>query len=222
MLFDIGGPIDTEAAAEQAIDAAIRAVAAANLGAVVSDADYRAAECHAVRSFAPNAYHAILWALLGDAAATAWPAVVARLPPRRFELRPGIAGLLHMLAGQGVRLGLAANQPAEALDWLRAQGLAGCFAAFDVSGTTGLRKPDPRVFLQAAVALGVAPEACIMVGDRIDNDIAPARALGLAAVRFRCGRHAEQAPRCWQDVPDDDVDDVPGLAATLRQLLQME
>ena len=34
-----------------------------------------------------------------------------------------------------------------------------------------------------------------MVGDRIDNDIAPATTLGMRTVLFRTGRHAAQQPR---------------------------
>ncbi len=221
VLFDIGGPIDLERAGEAQADAAIRAVVAERTGSTVSDAAYDAACGQAVRNFAPNAYQAILWTLLGQGAAEAWPAVTGLLSRPLLELRPGIAGLLADLAGRGIPLGLAANQPASVLKLLADAGIAGYFTGLDVSGTTGLRKPDPRVFLQAAASLGVAPEDCIMVGDRIDNDIAPARTLGLATVLLRGGRHADQQPRSWLEVPDAEVRDVPGLAATLYRLLQI-
>ena len=52
-----------------------------------------------------------------------------------------------------------------------------------------------------------------MVGDRIDNDIAPARVLGIHAVLFRTGRHRAQEPRTWEEIPDAEVHDVAGGAA---------
>jgi HAD superfamily hydrolase (TIGR01549 family) len=223
VLFDIGGPIDLETEAERQIDADLRSALAAE-GIAVGDAAYAAAERRAIESFAPNAYQAILWSLCdGDRARAerAW----SRLPslqagrPRPFELRPGIRELLAGLAGRGIRLGLAANQPAAVLADLRAAGIVGLFAGLSVSGTLGLRKPDPRLFLRACAALSAGPADCIMVGDRIDNDVAPARLLGMAAIRFRTGRHAGQRPRSWLDVPDAEVEDVPGLARAIDRLL---
>jgi ribonucleotide monophosphatase NagD (HAD superfamily) len=44
-----------------------------------------------------------------------------------------------------------------------------------------------------------------MVGDRIDNDIAPACSLGMRTVLSRTGRHIAQQPRCAAEVPDAEV-----------------
>lgn len=223
ILFDVGGPIDTEIAFERAIDADLRAALAAE-GVAVDDAAYAAAGRAAVASFAPNAYQAILWSLCRQdrkRAERAWSRVAAAVAgrPRPFQLRPGIDLLLADLAGRGIRLGLAANQPASILADLEATGIARFFDDLPVSGTIGLRKPDPRLFLRACAALSVEPDACVMVGDRIDNDIAPARLLGMAAIRFRTGRHAGQRPRSWLEVPEAEVEDVSSLASALDRLL---
>ena len=58
-----------------------------------------------------------------------------------------------------------------------------------------------------------------MVGDRIDNDIAPAKALGIAAVQFRSGRHRRQRPRSPAEEPDAIVTDVRELEAAIGALL---
>ncbi len=50
-----------------------------------------------------------------------------------------------------------------------------------------------------------------MVGDRIDNDVAPANALGMYTILFRTGRHIDQQPRCLDDLADAEVRDVAGL-----------
>ena len=58
-----------------------------------------------------------------------------------------------------------------------------------------------------------------MVGDRIDNDVAPARTLGMRTVLFRTGRHAAQQPRSADEVPDAEVRNVAGLRVVLAHLL---
>ena len=58
-----------------------------------------------------------------------------------------------------------------------------------------------------------------MVGDRIDNDIAPAKALGMAAILFRSGRHRRQRPRTSAEEPDAVVTDVRGLEEAILTLL---
>jgi FMN phosphatase YigB (HAD superfamily) len=98
-------------------------------------------------------------------------------------------------------------------------GIAELFGYHGLSGTTGLRKPDPQVFLAAATALGLPSSACIMVGDRIDNDIAPAKALGMATIQFRGGRHRRQRPRGSDEEPDAVVSDVLELECAILDLL---
>jgi HAD superfamily hydrolase (TIGR01509 family) len=218
VLWDVGGPISAEVAHEVAIDRQIRAALVAE-GVVVSDAEYALACAWAVKSFAPNAYEAIFWRLTEG-----WPAARARLAGRHFsggafELRPGIAEVLDGLHSRGVLLGLAANQPAAILPVLDAAGIGELFAHREVSGSHGYRKPDVRLFLRACADLAVAPGECIMVGDRIDNDIAPAKLLGMRTVLFRTGRHIRQQPRAWDEVPDAEVWSVAELAGALDALL---
>lgn len=228
VLFDVGGPIDTEVVFEQLVDRDIRAAFAAE-GVAVTDAEYVAANAHAVAAFAPDAYTAIIWRLAGGDAALA-RAVEARFrspdagPARQserggIEPRPGIVELIRWLGGSGLLLGLAANQPARVVGELDALGCGQYFSHREVTGHHRLRKPDVRLFLRACEDLGVAPEETVMVGDRIDNDIAPARWLGMTAIRLRTGRHRDQQPRALDEVPHADVTDVAGLRAALESIL---
>ncbi len=222
VLFDVGGPINTEVAHERQIDAAIRS-ALAGAGVTMSDAGYAEASAWAVEHYAPDAHTAIIWRLtsgdrpLAERVYAAMHARMAETPS--FELRDGIIDLLGDLHGRGVRLGLAANQPHTTLAVLDAAGVGAYFHHREVSGTHGYRKPDLRLFLRCCADLDVDPTACIMVGDRIDNDIAPARQLGMRTVLFRSGRHAAQQPRSADEVPDADVRDVAGLRSAIVEML---
>src|SRR5437588_11279044 len=93
ILFDVGGPIDTEATRERMIDEHIRA-AVEGAGITVTDDAYTLANDRAVESFAPDAYAAIIWHLTGqrsDVSQDVHAAFLARRSERQvFELRPGI------------------------------------------------------------------------------------------------------------------------------------
>jgi HAD superfamily hydrolase (TIGR01549 family) len=222
VLFDVGGPLSTEVEHERAIDADIRSLFA-EAGMLVTDARYAEVWRSAVESFAPNAYEAVIWQLAeGDEeVATSVYREVARRGNERgsFQLREGIAELLAALSTRGLRLGLAANQPADVIERLEKVGIAKYFQSTVVSGSHGYYKPDVRLFLHACEALGVTPEECVVVGDRIDCDIVPAKALGMRAVRLRTGRHIAQEPRNDDERPDAEASDVPGLRAAIFALL---
>lgn len=226
VLFDVGGPLDTEIIHERLTDLHIREALEAE-GVAVSDAQYADANRWAVDSFAWNAYEAIVWCLSGgdvELSRRVMQRVVERGNERRaardgIELREGMTELLKWLHERGIRIGLAANQPLTVLDALDRRGIGRYFHHREVSGTHGYRKPDVRLFLCACDDLGVPPEACIMVGDRIDNDIVPAKWLGMYAILFRTGRHIEQQPRSWRELPDAEVRDVPQLVRAIDAML---
>ncbi len=69
-------------------------------------------------------------------------------------------------------------------------------AVFD-SAVVGLRKPDPAFFRHALEKLGAEPGTSAMVGDSVDMDLRPARALGLCSVWIRGA-----TPRETDFVPD--------------------
>jgi putative hydrolase of the HAD superfamily len=221
VLFDVGGPLDTEVTRERLIDAHIRAAFAA-AGHVVDDAAFADAVRWAVDSFASDAYKAIIWRLAGqdvDLSEHVYRAFAARAHERQlFELREGIPELLDHLHARGLHLGLAANQQHSIIAQLDARGIGRYFRHREASGTHGLCKPDVRLFLRACDGLGVQPVECIMVGDRIDNDVVPAKLLGMRTVLFRTGHHHAQQPRSWEERPDVEVHDGAGLARAIDLL----
>ncbi len=222
ILFDVGGPLDMEFAWEIAVDSAIAAACGLE-GIRLDQAAIEAASDRAVEAFAADTYAHMIETLVGGD-----PATIERVRQRvrsitgsldLFQLRPDIDSLLRRLVARGLKLGIVANQPAAIVPRLERAGIAKFFAYTGISGTTGLRKPDPCAFQTAAEALGAAPADCIMVGDRIDNDIAPAKALGMAAILFRHGRHRKQRPRTPAETPDASVTYVRELDAAIDTLV---
>ena len=51
----------------------------------------------------------------------------------------------------------------------------------------GVEKPDPASFTRVAALAGLPPEKIAYVGDRLDNDVLPAREAGMVGVFLRRG-----------------------------------
>jgi HAD superfamily hydrolase (TIGR01549 family) len=225
VIFDIGGPLDLETSFEAAIDDDIQ-VGLKREGFVFDEAAWDAANRRAIETCAPSVYRSVIWQLThGDLTASRriYDWMQERAAQRDiFEPRPGIETVLADLKARGLKLGLAANQPAEAIERIDRHGLGGYFGNPGVSGVYGFRKPDVRLFVRACSDLGVEPADCVMVGDRIDNDIVPAKLLGMRTVLFRTGRHLAQQPRSWDEIPDFEVASVEGLQIAIDALLEAD
>jgi len=117
----------------------------------------------------------------------AWRAADREVRPRYNQLCPAIDGageLLRALAPR-FRLGLIANQGAECREVLKHSGLLDRFEVVALSEEEGVFKPDPALFERAIGRAGVEPGRAVMIGDRLDNDIAPASGLGMATAWVR-------------------------------------
>jgi 5'-nucleotidase len=145
--------------------------------------------------------HEVVAAVLdGAGCAEVWASAEREVRAGYATLSPLIAGadsLIEQLALHH-RLGLIANQGPECRARLAALGLLDSFAVVALSEERGLFKPDPDLFRWAIARAGTSPANCVMVGDRLDNDIAPAQAEGMATVWVRWPRRAAKG---WR--PDD-------------------
>src|SRR5690606_18834674 len=76
----------------------------------------------------------------------------------------------------------------------------GLFEVLGVSDEVGFEKPDARLFQWAPEQANVEPGQALMIGDRVDNDIRPAKALGIQTRWLRLGHEG----RGWQ--PKDEFE----------------
>ena len=103
----------------------------------------------------------------------------------RFDLYPDALPCLERLHGAGYFVGVAGNQSTQLEEWARGQELPVDVVAS--SASWGVEKPSPEFFARVVEASGVAPHEVAYVGDRLDNDVLPARAAGLVAIQIRRG-----------------------------------
>jgi len=89
---------------------------------------------------------------------------------------------LERLRDAGYRLGIIANQPSQVRTVLERDGLVPFFEVWGVSEDLGLQKPDPALFRHAVRTARVEPARAVMVGDRLDYDVRPARTAGMRTV----------------------------------------
>ena len=113
---------------------------------------------------------------------------------------------LRTLSDKGYQLGIIANQNPGAKDRLDAWGLGRYFSVIASSAELGISKPDKEIFRLALAMADRRPENAVMVGDRLDNDIRPAKELGMKTVRIRKGLAIYMKPSCEAEVPDFTVD----------------
>ena len=110
---------------------------------------------------------------------------------RGTALLPATRRVLGALRQAGCLLGIASNAQPYTRHELAAAALPLTWFAPDLcfwSGDHGIAKPSPQVFARLAAALaarGIAPHETLMIGDRADNDIEPARAAGWQTWHFR-------------------------------------
>ncbi len=104
---------------------------------------------------------------------------------RADDLYPDALRALGALRSAGYRIAIVANQPESRTDELRRLGIDAEVIA--MSGAMGVAKPDPGFFERALSLMGAAPGDVAYVGDRLDNDVAPAAAFGMRAVWIRRG-----------------------------------
>ncbi len=96
----------------------------------------------------------------------------------------GVPEMLNTLSSAGLKLALVSNATSGRLirrSLSKAQ-LAPYFEQVVVSADLGICKPNPAIFTQVVRALQVESASAIMVGDRLDTDIAGAHAAGIRSV----------------------------------------
>lgn len=111
------------------------------------------------------------------------------------------------------RLGIIANQNPGAEERLENYGLRRYFEVIVSSAEVGLAKPDERIFHLALKLAHCAPEHAVMVGDRPDNDIYPAKRLGMRTVRVTQGYARFQPARGAEYEADMTVASIEDLQA---------
>ena len=119
--------------------------------------------------------------------------------------------VLKQLCQKGYRLGVIANQSPGTKDRLENWGLLKYFDIVLASAEEGVSKPDIEIFDRALTAANCLPINAVMVGDRLDNDIAPAKKLGMKTVRIKQGLSGLASVTDESEQADKEIDNLSEL-----------
>lgn len=145
--------------------------------------------------------------------------------PGRFRegllnVSPAVLQALEELRGMSLELGLISNAGLDEVAAWSESPLASLFSAALFSCHEGVMKPDAEIYLRAARRLGVAPEACLYVGDGGSHEHEGARAVGMRTVLI-LGLLRETSPEAAAQrarVTDHEVETFPELVALVKSL----
>lgn len=198
IFFDLGSTLIDETAAD------LRRIREMTAGTNITVEEYREKRLEFIRQ-----------GVSGDRAAIAFFGLT-KTPWHSEEERPypDAAPTLAALKRRGFRLGVIANQNPGTKPRLADWDLLQYFDVIAASAEEGVEKPDPAIFQLALMRTSCRPDLAVMIGDRMDNDIAPAKALGLHTVRLLRGLGAYHTVRSSKEEPEYTIRD-------LTELLQL-
>jgi HAD superfamily hydrolase (TIGR01549 family) len=213
LFFDLGNTlISEEAATEQRIRGLVSSLE--RCGTRRSIEDVRSALREASEEFAPRLITRAIEKLTDSLDHRKLIEAEARYPKELESPYDGAERTLRALSARW-KIGVIANQSAGTEDRLRKWGLMPFISICLSSAEVGLEKPDPAIFALALSQAGCSPPQAVMIGDRLDNDIRPARLLGWRTIRIAQGFGRFQSPRDALDEADLTVANVTLLTPAL-------
>jgi HAD superfamily hydrolase (TIGR01549 family) len=134
------------------------------------------------------------------------------LNPLRRGVKPALEALSYRY-----RLATLSNNASMIREVLRDYRVDRYFSIMGISEAVGYAKPDPRLFQYVLDEARCRSDEVMMVGDRIDIDIVPARTFGMYTAWVRAGLYGREGHPPTSDIetPDLIVDSLAELAAIL-------
>ncbi|WP_166970160.1 HAD family hydrolase [Brevibacterium atlanticum] len=140
--------------------------------------------------------HRQIWNALGV------EAPVSATTIANIDLYDDAAPCLQAAKTAGLVVGIAGNQPAGAVEQLQALGLSADFVASSFEWK--IAKPAGAFFTEVVRFASVDAAEILYVGDRIDNDIIPAKRAGMMTAFLRRGPWG-QIQRRWPEADAADL-----------------
>lgn len=136
--------------------------------------------------------------------------------PYRYELErlyDNADAVLQSLS-QKYKLGIIANQTDGLVNRLNSLGILKYFSFIISSWDYQIMKPNIKLFQIAVEKSGYNAFETVMVGDRLDNDIFPAKTIGMKTIWIKQGFGGMQKPKIDAYLPDRKI-------SSLRELLEI-
>jgi 8-oxo-dGTP diphosphatase/putative hydrolase of the HAD superfamily len=207
VLIDVGQPLVEDSAIDRAWNDWLVGFLSDHLGREITLDEIIEKQEEAIRCYAPSIFSYVIWHYVkpdkklfadirGNFDSLDYPSLLS--------VRPEAVEVCERLSEKYI-LATAANQPAITTQILEDAGVLEHFNFKEMSGAMKFSKPDLRFFMHILDSIGVEPENAVMVGDRQDNDIVPAKRLGMYALRWKGGLFIDQEVRLPFEEPDGEL-----------------
>lgn len=144
------------------------------------------------------------------AAALYYGAEIPRWYGELEKLYPDTKMILEALSKK-YKLGVIANQSLGTKERLDNWNIGKYFDVVVASAEAGCAKPDLKIFNLALEQAGCKPNDAVMIGDRLDNDIVPAKQIGMKTVWVRQGFAKYQIICNESEQPDFIIDSISNI-----------
>lgn len=213
MFLDAGGVILNEESHEKIRAEIISGLLRSTLD-TYSQEDYWNDIEEAVFRFVPSVYDYVIWKNVKDENTykrvkfeyrKIWKGINPEL-----ILMDGMREVIPVLSKK-YRIGILGQYGIELRELIKKSNLMDYFSYDNTQEQFNITKPDPRYFEQVLDKASAMADESIMVGDRIDKDIIPAKQIGMKTIRIKVGLHRNQAARVFEEIPDYEYDSIFGL-----------
>lgn len=216
VFFDVGGPIYSDDTYLRAMTTALQEIRAEQ-GRPPADEQAIRPIYDAVRNGPGGSLRtAFAEELLGDGSRRAdlarRTALLWHHPPE--SLYPDVVPVLKALH-EKVTIGIVANQERSVIAALERDGVAPFVDIWGISAVVGFEKPSRELYEWAIRAAGTSAAHAVHVGNRLDNDVRPAKALGLGTVWVMRGEAPDHPTEEQKAEADLAVPDLTTLATEL-------
>ena len=122
-------------------------------------------------------------------------------------LYPDTVSTLKLLS-QKYKIGIIANQPLGTQERLNKMKIDKYINLVISSAEEKVSKPDLKIFQLALDRVGCSADNTVMVGDRLDNDIVPAKAVGMKTIWIKQGLGGLATPKNDSETADFTVKNI--------------
>ena len=122
-----------------------------------------------------------------------------------LELMDGITDFLVEFS-KYYKIGVLGQYGIDFRNFLECKNILKYFTFMEIQDDYKFTKPDTRYFEAILKKCSCKAEESVMVGDRIDKDIIPAKLVGMNTIRIKTGLHKNQEPRTPDEMADITVE----------------
>ena len=120
---------------------------------------------------------------------------------KEFKFIDGIHSFLENFS-KHYNIGILGQYGKDFKQFLQNNNVLNYFTFSEIQDDYNITKPNPKYFEEIIGKCKCKAEESIMVGDRIDKDIIPAKIVGMKTIRIKVGIHKNQEPRIPEETPD--------------------